>query len=261
MARSDFEGKVALVTGAARGIGAAVARTLAERGATVAAVDADRAGVTSLADELCAAGLRVTGYFGDVTDSSAVDSLVASVEYDLAPIDVLVNVAGILRTGSILDMSDEDWAAMFAVNTTGVFTMSRAVAKSMISRRSGAIVTVASNAGHVPRVGMGGYAPTKAASAMFTKCLGLELAEYGIRCNVVSPGSTDTPMLQGMWADESGRQATIDGSLSTFKVGIPLRKLATPADIAAAVAFLASDDAGHITMHDLCVDGGAALGA
>jgi 2,3-dihydro-2,3-dihydroxybenzoate dehydrogenase len=261
MTRAGFEGKVALVTGAARGIGAAVARTLAERGATVAAVDADGAGVTRLADDLTSAGYRVRAYEGDVTDSSAVESLVARVEYDLAPIDVLVNVAGILRTGSILDMSDEDWAAMFAVNTTGVFNASRAVAKSMIARRSGSIVTVASNAGSVPRVGMGGYSPSKAASSMFTKCLGLELAEYGIRCNVVSPGSTDTPMLHGMWADESGRQATIDGSLATFKVGIPLRKLATPDDVAAAVAFLASDEASHITMHDLCVDGGAALGA
>jgi 2,3-dihydro-2,3-dihydroxybenzoate dehydrogenase len=95
---------------------------------------------------------------------------------------------------------------------------------------------------------------------MYTKCLGLEVAEHGIRCNLVAPGSTDTPMLVGMWADESGREATINGSLGTYKAGIPLRKLADPRDIADAVAFLLSDQASHITMHTLTVDGGATLG-
>jgi 2,3-dihydro-2,3-dihydroxybenzoate dehydrogenase len=108
---------------------------------------------------------------------------------------------------------------------------------------------------------MAAYCASKAASALFTKCLGLELAEFGVRCNVVSPGSTDTPMLHSMWTDDSGADATLDGSLSAYRVGIPLGKLARPEDVAHAVAFLASDAAGHITMHDLCVDGGAALGA
>lgn len=138
--------------------------------------------------------------------------------------------------------------------------MSRAVARRMIRRRAGTIVTVSSNAAYVPRMRMAAYAASKAASTAFTKCLGLELAEYGIRCNVVSPGSTDTPMLRGMWTDESGPRATIDGSLEAYRAGIPLRKLARPEDVAEAVAFLVSDRASHITMHDLCVDGGATLG-
>jgi 2,3-dihydro-2,3-dihydroxybenzoate dehydrogenase len=258
---SGIEGRLALVTGAARGIGAEVARALATRGATVAAVDANAAGVRSVADELTRAGHHAAGYVADATDSAAVDDVVRRIEYDLAPVDILVNVAGVLRTGLTVDLTDDDWAAMLGVNTTGVFHFSRAVAKSMIARRSGSIVTVASNAGGVPRMHMSGYAASKAASSLFTRSLGLELAEYGIRCNVVSPGSTETPMLHGTWTDDSDRLATINGSLSAYKVGIPLRKLAQPSDIAGAVVFLASDQAGHITMQDLYVDGGAALHA
>lgn len=130
----------------------------------------------------------------------------------------------------------------------------------MKERRAGTIVTVSSNAAFVPRVGMAAYASSKAAATAFTKCLGLELAEFGIRCNVVSPGSTDTPMLRGMWKTDSDRSVTIDGSLGSYRAGIPLGKLARPEDVADAVAFLVSDRAGHITMHDMCVDGGATLG-
>jgi 2,3-dihydro-2,3-dihydroxybenzoate dehydrogenase len=107
---------------------------------------------------------------------------------------------------------------------------------------------------------MSAYAASKAAAAMFSKCLGLEVARHGIRCNVVAPGSTDTPMLTSMWQDASGPQGTIEGRLDAFRVGIPLGRIARPLDVAAAVAFLLSEAAGHITMHTLTVDGGAALG-
>jgi 2,3-dihydro-2,3-dihydroxybenzoate dehydrogenase len=131
----------------------------------------------------------------------------------------------------------------------------------MIRGSSGAIVTVASNAATTPRARMSAYAASKAASTMFTKCLGLEVAKHGIRCNVVAPGSTDTPMLHSMWGDEAGPQATIGGDPDTYRLGIPLRKLARPADIAEATVFLLSDQAAHITLHSLTVDGGASLGS
>ncbi|MQA98651.1 MAG: SDR family oxidoreductase, partial [Streptosporangiales bacterium] len=121
---------------------------------------------------------------------------------------------------------------------------------------------VASNAGGVPRSGMAAYAASKAAAAQFTRCLGLEVGAYGIRCNIVAPGSTDTPMLRSLWPDPedpAGAAGTIDGDPSAYRVGIPLRRIATPEDVAAAVAFLVSPHSRHITLQELYVDGGAAL--
>ena len=256
----DFTNKTALVTGAAQGIGAAVVRALAERGARVAALDMNADGLATSAAELGAEGRHVTPFPADVRDSAVVEETIDRIERELGPIDILVNVAGILRMDSVACLTDDDWAATFAVNTTGVFHVSRAVTKRMVPRRSGAVVTVGSNAASAPRMRMAAYAASKAASAQFTKCLGLELAQYGIRCNVVSPGSTDTPMQRALWADDQGAQAVIAGSPEAFRLGIPLRKLATPEDVAEAVAFLVSDQARHITMHDLYVDGGATLG-
>lgn len=251
--------KVALVTGAAQGIGAAVARVLAAD-AMIAAVDLQEGKVAALAAELRERGARAAAFAANVGDSAAVERVVETVERELGPIGILVNVAGVLRTGPVVSYSDEDWAATFAVNTHGVFHMSRAVARRMVPRRSGVIVTVGSNASGTPRMQMAAYAASKAASTMFTKCLGLELAQYNIRCNVVSPGSTDTAMQRALWADENGAQAVIAGSPETFKVGIPLRRIATPEDVAEAVSFLVSERARHITLHDLYVDGGATLG-
>lgn len=255
---------IALVTGAAGGIGEEVVRTLAERGLTVAAVDRHAEVLGETVAKLRAEGLNVRAFACDVTDSAQVDSLVDTVERDLGPVRYLVNSAGVLRLGQAVSLSDDDWAATFAVNATGVFFVSRAVVARMVDRRSGAVVTVASNAAGTPRTGMAAYAASKAATAMFTKCLGLEVARYGIRCNVVAPGSTATPMLTSLWtdggADGSGERGSIDGIADEFRVGIPLGKLARPRDVAQAVAFLLSDHASHITLHDLTVDGGAALG-
>lgn len=252
-------GRVAIVTGAARGIGAAVAAALANRGATVAAVDADTATLERRAAELGASGQRVVPYWMDVTDPAGVEATVAEVESGLGGVQILVNVAGALRTGPLVEMTDQDWYAVFSVNATGVFYVSRAVASRMRARRCGTIVTVSSNSAAVPRMHMGAYCASKAASTLFTKCLGLELAEYGIRCNVVAPGSTDTPMLRSMWSDDYRPGDVITGSADHYRVGIPLRKLAQPVDVADAVAFLISDQASHITMHELRVDGGASL--
>lgn len=259
MEGNGIAGKVALVTGAAQGIGAAVVEELLGHGASVAAVDSQADRLDALVATL-SSGHKLAGYPTDVRDSAASDATVDRVVAELGPIDILVNVAGVLRTGPVVELSDEDWSTVFDVNAGGVFHFSRAVARHMVARRSGVIVTVASNAAGVPRMNMAAYAASKAATTMFTKCLGLELAGHGIRCNVVAPGSTDTDMQRGMWADGNGAQAVLDGSPDTYKVGIPLRRMAEPADIADAVAFLVSDRARHITMHDLYVDGGAALG-
>ncbi|BDM72073.1 2,3-dihydro-2,3-dihydroxybenzoate dehydrogenase [Streptomyces nigrescens] len=258
---SGMEGKVALVTGAAGGIGAAVVRSLGERGAAVAAVDRDAERLADVVDKLRADGLQAAAFPADVTSSAEVEAVVDRVEYTLGPLDFLVNAAGVLRLSEARALTDEDWAVTFAVNTTGVFFVSRAVVNRMIGRGGGgALVTVASNAAGTARVEMAAYAASKAAATMFTKCLGLEVAKEGIRCNLVAPGSTETPMLSSMWHDESGPRGTIDGHPDAYRVGIPLGKIARPEDVADAVAFLLSDQAAHITMHDLTVDGGATLG-
>ncbi|MFG1811943.1 2,3-dihydro-2,3-dihydroxybenzoate dehydrogenase [Streptomyces sp. NPDC049040] len=256
-----MEGKVALVTGAAGGIGAAVAGELCRRGVAVAAVDCDADRLSWTVGKLVADGARAEAFSVDVASRAQVEAAVAAVEDRLGPLDFLVNSAGVLRMGEVRDLTDQDWAETFAVNATGVFLMSRAVAARMTGRRSGAIVTVASNAADTARTQMAAYAASKAAATMFTKCLGLEVARYGIRCNLVAPGSTDTPMLVGMGVNgDEEKTSIIDGIPKDYKVGIPLRKLALPSDVADAVVFLLSDHAAHITMHSLTVDGGATLG-
>ena len=242
-------GRLALVTGAAQGIGAAVAQALADAGLRVVATDRNRPS--------CGHPTRSL----DVRDPAAVTATVDEIEDTLGPIDVLVNVAGVVHVAPVLETTEADWAAVFDVNAGGVFRVSRAVARHMVARRRGTIVTVASNAAGVPRMHMAAYAASKAAAAHFTRCLGLELAGAGIRCNVVSPGSTDTAMQRGLWSDGAGAAAVVAGAPALFKTGIPLGRIADPADVAAAVVFLVSDAARHITMHDLYVDGGATLRA
>nr|WP_202512600.1 2,3-dihydro-2,3-dihydroxybenzoate dehydrogenase [Streptomyces sp. SID3343] len=254
---SDLAGRIALVTGAAQGIGAAVVRGLVEHGAIVAATDRDPIGVKKLAAEYETG--RVVAYPLDVTDVAAVDATVTAIERHLGPIAILVNVAGVLNTAPVVELTDRAWADTFAVNTTGVFHTSRAVARPMLERGAGSIVTVGSNAAGVPRTGMAAYAASKSAATMFTMCLGLELGRSGVRCNVVSPGSTDTPMQRAMWTDPDAPHRVVEGDLASYRTGIPLGRIADPADIADAVVFLASDRARHITMHNMYVDGGATL--
>ncbi|MFI9226814.1 2,3-dihydro-2,3-dihydroxybenzoate dehydrogenase [Streptomyces rimosus] len=254
--RAEFTGRIALVTGAGQGIGAAVAAALAQHGAHVVATDRTAPAAPSPGSD--AAG-TVTAEAMDVTDRAAVDATVQRVERELGPIAVLVNVAGILRPGPAAELSEADWADTFAVNTTGVFHTASAVAPHMVKRGSGSIVTVGSNAAGVPRTGMAAYAASKAAAAMYTKCLGLELARSGVRCNIVAPGSTDTAMQRALWTDDDAPRRVIAGDPQTYRTGIPLGRIADPSDIADAVVFLASDRARHITMQELYVDGGATL--
>ena len=256
--QDDFRDRHILVTGAASGIGAAVARQLLARGARVSAVDMNAAGLQALhtpavpEERLWTAAL-------DVRDTAQVNDIVAQAETALGPLHGLASVAGVLEMGDITDLDDAQWAHCFDVNATGVFYVCRAVARRLRERRTGAIVTVSSNAATTPRAGMAAYAASKAAATQLTRCLGLELAPHGVRVNIVSPGSTDTAMQQAMWALGSSRETVIAGNLDRWRLGIPLAKIATPEEIARAVLFLLSDQASHITLHDLRVDGGATL--
>ena len=259
MADSGIDGRIAVVTGAGGGIGAAVVRALRAEGAHVAALDVEPSGLSSLeADEF---PTRLLTEVVDLREDDKVTAIIDRIERDWGPIDIGVSATGVLSTTNVVDTDRDEWRRVFANNAEAVFTFSRALAQRMIPRRRGAIVTVSSNAAGVPRHGMAAYAASKAAATMFTRCLGLELAEYGIRCNIVAPGSTRTPMQTGMWADEQGEAAVIRGSLETFKAGIPLRKIAEPAEVADTVVFLASNRASHITMAEIYVDGGATLRA
>lgn len=257
----EHAGKVALVTGAAGGIGQCVVRTLAEAGASVAAIDHVEEPLRDLERTATGKGLSVTAFPADVTSAPDVERAVAAAEERLGPIELLVNTAGVLRAAPALSLTEQDWEHTFAVNAGGVFRVSTAVARRMVAHGiRGAIVTVASNAAGVPRMHMAAYGASKAAATSYTKSLGLELARHGIRCNVVCPGSTDTDMLRSLWNDETGPANSLNGVLSEYRVGIPLGRFATPENIADAVSFLLSDRAAQITLHDLYVDGGAALG-
>jgi 3-oxoacyl-[acyl-carrier protein] reductase len=241
----DLSGRVALVTGASRGIGRSIAETLAAQGAIVVAA-ARGENARPVADAITTAGGRAEAVSLDVTETGAGERLVASTLERHARIDILVNNAGIARDQLLLRMKREDWDAVLGTNLTAAFTLTQAVLKPMIRQRGGRIISISSVVGQSGNAGQANYAASKAGLIGFTKAVALEVASRGITVNVVAPGLIETDMTRAMTGDARDEWAS----------KIPLRRLGTPADIASAVCFLASDEASYITGHVLAVNGG-----
>jgi len=242
-----LEGKTALVTGASRGIGAAVALRLASEGATVVVnYSGSREAALGVVDAIVAAGGRASAVQADVSDPAACTALVEGVVTEYGAIDILVNNAGITRDGLIVRMSDDDWSAVINTNLTGVFSVTRAAARHMMRARSGSIINMASVVGISGNAGQVNYAAAKAGVIGLTKSVARELASRRVRCNAVAPGFIETDMTAAL--TESQRDAVA----ATIAMG----RFGTASDVAATVAFLASDDSAYITGQTLAVDGG-----
>lgn len=244
----SLNGKTALVTGASRGIGRAIALRLAEDGANVAVIyagSADKA--EAVVNEITALGVNAKAYQCNVADSAAVNETVKAVTNDLGKIDILVNNAGITRDGLMLRMKDEDFDAVLDTNLKGAFNMIRACYSGFIRKKSGRIINISSVSGIMGNAGQANYSASKAGVIGLTKSVARELASRGITCNAVAPGFIQTDMTENL------------GDNNPLLNSVPLGRMGKPEDIAAAVAFLASDSAAYITGEVLKVDGGLAI--
>jgi 3-oxoacyl-[acyl-carrier protein] reductase len=241
----DLSGKVALVTGASRGIGRAIACTLAAQGATVvAAARQDHA--NDVVAELAAKGQLAEAATLDVTDAAAIEQLPGSIVQRHGRIDIVVSNAGIARDQLLMRMKRADWDAVIGINLTATFSLVQAAMRPMLKQRGGRIIAIGSVVGQTGNAGQCNYAASKAGLIGFAKALAREVATRGITVNVVAPGMIDTDMTRAVTG-----QAQVD-----WAARIPLGRPGTPDDVAAAVCFLASDEAAYITGHVLAVNGG-----
>jgi 3-oxoacyl-[acyl-carrier protein] reductase len=241
-----LDGQVALVTGASRGIGRAILHALAASGATVVGTATTEAGAAAISQGLADAGLSGRGVVLNVTDEASVEAALKNIEGTEGAVGILVNNAGITRDTLLLRMKSEDWEAILNTNLTSVFRLSKAVLRGMMKARTGRIISIASIVGQIGNAGQANYAAAKAGIIGFTRSLAREVASRGITANVVAPGFIDTDMTR----------ALSDEQRAALSVQIPLARLGSVEDIAAAVVFLASPAGGYITGETLSVNGG-----
>ncbi len=238
-----FEGKIVLVTGASRGIGRAIAETFVARGAKVIGTATSESGAEAISSYLGANG---KGFMLNVVDAQSIDSVLASIRAEFGEIDILVNNAGITRDNLLMRMKDDEWEDILDTNLTSVFRLSKAVMRAMMKKRFGRIITIGSVVGTMGNAGQANYAAAKAGLIGFSKSLAREVASRGITVNVVAPGFIETDMTRALTDDQRA------GILSS----VPANRLGDAKEIASAVAFLASDEAGYITGETLHVNGG-----
>jgi 3-oxoacyl-[acyl-carrier protein] reductase len=243
-----FEGRVALVTGASRGIGEAIARRLASEGATVLAAARSTEALERVVAEIGAAGGRAEAVALDVTDAASIDAAVKRALEAHGQIDVLVNNAGITEDNLVLRMSRESWDRVLTTNLTGAFLLTQAVVKPMVRRRYGRIVNVTSIVGLMGNAGQANYAAAKAGLIGLTRSIARELGSRNVTCNAVAPGFIATAMTDRDRMTEQARENLVGQ--------IPLQRLGRPEDVASAVAYLASEEAGYVTGTVLNVSGG-----
>jgi 3-oxoacyl-[acyl-carrier protein] reductase len=241
----DLTNRIALVTGASRGIGRSIAGTLARHGATVVAA-ARGEHAQPVVDELVADGRRAEAVALDVTDRLAIDAALADIVARHGRIDIVVSNAGITRDQLLLRMKRDDWDAVIETNLTASFLLCQAALKPMLRQRAGRVIAVSSVVGQMGNAGQANYAASKAGLIGFCKSVAREVGSRGITVNVVAPGLIETDMTKGL----------TEGSRGGWESKIPLGRLGTPADVANAVCFLASDEASYITGHVLAVNGG-----
>lgn len=247
-----FDRKIAIVTGGAQGIGAGIARRLADEGAIVAILDIQLEKATGVAKAIESKGGKAIALKMDIADSDDVKRAVKEVEGKFGRLDILVNNAGWDKVAPFIELPEEVWDKIIAINLRGPIAITRAVLDGMVSRNYGKIVNIASDAGRVGSSGESVYSACKGGIIAFTKTLARELVRYNINVNVVCPGPSDTPMLAEMGKENPQ-------IIEAVTRAIPMRRLAQPGDIAAAVAFLASDEASYITGQTLSVSGGLTM--